>query len=68
MKVCTALALASILALAGLVNAPPAAAAASCGLKPLKPLRPLGCRGELVAHCVCDSRGANCSWQWVCGG
>ena len=42
-----------------------ALAQSGCGLKPLKPLPPLGCK-DLVAQCVCDDRGRNCSWTWVC--
>ena len=41
------------------------AAAGSCGLKPLKPLVPLGC-DDLRAECVCDEKGKNCKWQWIC--
>ncbi len=36
-----------------------------CGLIPLKPLVPLGCQ-DLTAVCVCDNRGQNCYWQWIC--
>ena len=45
--------------------APAARAQSGCGLKPLKPLTPLGCK-DLVASCVCDARGNNCHWEWVC--
>lgn len=31
-----------------------------CGLKPLPPL---GCE---VGACVCDSRGQNCKWTFIC--
>lgn len=65
MKTATAFAVASLLALVLLQTAPAAAAAASCGLTPLKPLTPLGC-SDLVAQCQCDSRGENCSWEWIC--
>ena len=40
-------------------------AAAGCGPTPPKPPAPPGCRG-MVAQCVCDSKGANCHYVWVC--
>ena len=42
-----------------------AAHAGGCGFKPFKPFIPMGCR-DMVATCVCDSRGQNCRWQWHC--
>ena len=32
----------------------------SCGMAPLPPM---GCR---VGSCVCDSRGQNCQWTFIC--
>ena len=43
----------------------PTVSARSCGLKPLKPLPPLGC-SDLRAECICDEKGKNCKWQWIC--
>jgi len=37
----------------------------SCGIKPIKPIPPMGCK-DLIAVCVCDSRGCNCHWEWQC--
>lgn len=39
--------------------------ASGCGLVPLKPLVPLGCK-DLRPECVCDSKGENCHWEWIC--
>ena len=62
------LAASTMLALGAWAMSPSAACAGNCGIKPIKPIKPLGCRGELVAQCICDSRGQNCYWQWVCSG
>ena len=40
-------------------------ARASCGVTPIKPIVPIGC-DDLAARCVCDSKGNNCKWEWVC--
>lgn len=40
-------------------------AQSGCGIKPLKPIVPIGC-SDLEAECVCDDRGRNCKWKWVC--
>lgn len=42
-----------------------ASAQTSCGLQPLKPLAPMGC-SDTIPSCVCDQRGGNCRWQFVC--
>lgn len=42
-----------------------AIASAQCGIVPIKPIPPLGCK-DLRAECVCDARGQNCHWDWVC--
>lgn len=34
----------------------------ACGFKPFKPL---GCQNG-YAQCICDERGQNCRWQWIC--
>ena len=31
-----------------------------CGIEPIPPI---GCE---VGPCVCDSRGKNCEWQFIC--
>ena len=36
-----------------------------CGPTPPKPPSPPGCK-DLTPSCVCDSTGANCTWQWIC--
>jgi len=58
----------SFLVILWLILAAPAEATLNftgCGFKPLKPLIPLGCR-DLVAQCICDGFGKNCSWAWIC--
>jgi hypothetical protein len=57
--------LTSVLGLAMWLGTGTTVCAAGCGLKPLKPLKPVGC-DDLVAQCICDSKGQNCAWQWVC--
>jgi hypothetical protein len=36
-----------------------------CGLKPPKPFPGLACK-DVVAECVCDAKGKNCTWTWRC--
>lgn len=46
--------------LAVLFAAPLSIAQASC---PLPPIPPLGCK---VGPCVCDQRGQNCHYEFIC--
>lgn len=39
--------------------------AGTCGVMPVKPVTPVGCK-DLKAECVCDARGNNCHWEWLC--
>jgi len=51
--------------LASVSMSTPTSAQSGCGIKPIKPIVPIGCK-DLVAQCKCDSKGQNCSWQWIC--
>ncbi len=60
--------LAVLLAALFLASAPDRAHAqsnGSCGIVPIKPIQPPRCR-DLEAICMCDDRGYNCKWKWVC--
>ncbi len=39
--------------------------AATCGIPPIKPVTPIGCK-DLRPECVCDEKGQNCGWRWIC--
>lgn len=43
----------------------PRVCAGGCGPQPAKPANPPNCR-DMQAQCVCDEKGANCRWVWVC--
>ena len=59
--------LALLFAAALFAPAPINCAGRDCGVKPakVKPVPPPGCR-DMELECVCDDRGANCSWKWAC--
>ena len=48
-----------------MLASPEPACAGNCGFKPFTPFVPFGCK-DLYARCVCDSKGQNCHWEWVC--
>ena len=37
----------------------------ACGFKPFKPMPSVGCKDH-YAECVCDEKGKNCHWVWIC--
>lgn len=61
-KYAAAAILAALLSMSG---SAPVKAAKSCGITPIAPIAPAGCQ-KMQPQCVCDSKGDNCRWTFVC--
>lgn len=55
----------AVIITASFAPAPSSRLQTSCGITPMKPIVPIGCK-DLVATCVCDAKGRNCHYVWVC--
>lgn len=65
MKLRTRLIIAAVAALVLATGPGSLIAQSGCGIPPIAPIPPIGCK-KLVAQCVCDEKGKNCHYVFIC--